>query len=49
MRCIRHIHDETIVMDVDYLISGDSLNACWGHKNDIMLHRDVQDIQFARS
>ena len=42
-------YDETIVMDVDYLIFSDSLNACWGHKNDIMLHRDVQDIQFARS
>ena len=36
-------------MDVDYLVMSDSLNACWGHKNDIMMHRDVQDIQFQRS
>ena len=26
-------YDETIILDVDYLILSDSLNNCWGHKN----------------
>ena len=25
-------HDETIILDVDYMILSDSLNNCWGHK-----------------
>lgn len=41
-------YDETIVLDVDYLILSDSLNNCWGHKNELMLHHEVQDIQFKR-
>ena len=41
-------YDETIVLDVDYMILSDSLNNCWGHKNELMLHHDVKDIQSKR-
>jgi hypothetical protein len=41
-------YDQTIVLDVDYLIMSDSLNNCWDHNNELMLHHDVKDIQFKR-
>ena len=30
-------YDETILLDADYLILNDSLNACWGSSEDIMM------------
>jgi len=41
-------YDETLVIDVDYLVMSDSLNLCWGHENDLMVNYDVQDIQSSR-
>lgn len=41
-------YDETLVIDVDYLVMCDSLNLCWGHENDLMVNYDVQDIQSSR-
>ncbi len=41
-------YDQTIILDVDYLIMSDTLNNCWDHKNELMLHHEVQDIQFKR-
>ena len=33
--------DETILLDCDYLIQSDSLNACWGSDHDIMINRQA--------
>lgn len=41
-------YDETLIIDVDYLVMSDSLNQVWGHKNDFMINYDVQDIQSTR-
>ena len=40
---------ETLVIDADYLILGDSLNQCWGHLNDIMINHDYVDALEERS
>lgn len=37
-------YDETIVIDVDYLIFSDSLNHCWGHSNDLMMNWEFNDV-----
>ena len=34
---------ETLVIDADYLVLGDSLNQCWGHLNNIMINHDYVD------
>ena len=31
-------YDETILVDVDYLILSDTLNYCWGHNNELMMN-----------
>ena len=41
-------YDETILLDSDYLILGDTLNQCWGSKNDFMMNYEWQDINFDR-
>ena len=41
-------YDETLIIDVDYLVMSDSLTQVWGHKNDFMINYDVQDIQSTR-
>ena len=41
--------DETIMIDTDYIILGDTLNQCWGHKNPLMMNYTWQDINFNRS
>ena len=41
-------YDETILLDVDYLILSDALNACWGHNNELMMNWKFQDIIFGR-
>lgn len=42
-------YDETLIIDVDYLVMSDSLNQVWGHENDLMINYDVQDIQSTRA
>ena len=41
-------YDETILLDTDYVILGDTLNRCWGSKNSIMMNYTWQDINFER-
>ena len=41
-------YDETILLDVDYLILSDTLNQCWGHNEEIMMNWQYQDIMFDR-
>ncbi len=41
-------YDETIMIDTDYLVLGDSLNNCWGNKNPLMMNYTWQDINFNR-
>ena len=41
-------YDETILLDVDYLILSDTLNQCWGHNEEIMMNWRYQDIMFDR-
>jgi hypothetical protein len=41
-------YDETILLDVDYLILSDTLNQCWGHNNELMLNWQFQDIMTDR-
>lgn len=41
-------YDETILLDVDYLILSDTLNQCWGHNNELMMNWNFQDIMFER-
>jgi len=37
-------YDETLLIDVDYLIQSDSLNQVWGHNNELMMNWEFQDI-----
>lgn len=37
-------YEETLIIDVDYLILSDALNSCWGHNNDLMLNYDYRDV-----
>jgi len=41
-------YDETIMLDADYLILGNTLNSCWGNKNPMMMNYTWQDINFNR-
>ena len=41
-------YDETILLDVDYLILSDTLNQCWGHNNELMMNWKFQDIMYER-
>ena len=41
-------YDETILIDVDYLILSDTLNSCWGHNNELMMNWKYQDIMYER-
>ena len=41
-------YDETIMLDTDYLVLGNTLNQCWGHKNEFMMNYAWQDINFKR-
>jgi len=41
-------YDETILIDCDYLVLSDALNACWGHHNDLMMNYSYKDIMFER-
>jgi hypothetical protein len=41
-------YDETILLDVDYLILSDTLNQCWGHNTELMMNWDYQDIMYER-
>lgn len=41
-------YDETILLDVDYLILSNTLNQCWGHKNELMMNWQYQDIMYER-
>ena len=41
-------YDETILIDVDYLILSDTLNYCWGHNNELMMNWKFQDIMYER-
>lgn len=41
-------YDETIMIDADYLILGNTLNSCWGNKNPLMMNYTWQDINFNR-
>lgn len=41
-------YDETILLDVDYLIFSDVLNQCWGHNNELMMNWKWQDVMYDR-
>lgn len=41
-------YEETILLDVDYLILGDTLNQCWGHNEELMMNWKFQDIMYER-
>jgi len=41
-------YDETLLIDVDYLILSDTLNHCWGHNNELMMNWKYQDIMYER-
>ena len=41
-------YDETILLDSDYLVLGNTLNQCWNSKNDFMMNYEWQDINFDR-
>ena len=41
-------YEETILVDVDYLILSDTLNHCWGHNNELMMNWKYQDIMYER-
>ena len=41
-------YDETILLDVDYLILSYTLNQCWGHNNELMMNWKFQDIMYER-
>ena len=41
-------YDETIMIDADYLILGNTLNSCWGNRNPLMMNYTWQDINFNR-
>ena len=37
-------YDETLVIDVDYLICNDSLNAVWNHKENLLINKHSRDL-----
>jgi len=41
-------YEETLLIDVDYLILSDTLNQCWGHNNELMMNWKFQDIMYER-
>ena len=41
-------YDETLVIDVDYLICNDSLNAVWNHKEDLLINKHSRDLLTGR-
>jgi hypothetical protein len=41
-------YEETLLLDVDYLVLSDTLNQCWGHNNELMMNWKYQDIMFER-
>jgi len=41
-------YDETLLIDVDYLILSDTLNHCWEHNNELMMNWKYQDIMYER-
>ena len=41
-------YDETLVIDVDYLICNDSLNAVWNHKEDLLINKKSFDLLSGR-
>lgn len=41
-------YDQTLVIDVDYLILSDSLNACWDHHNELMMNWEYHDVMHGR-
>lgn len=41
-------YEETILLDVDYLILSDTLNQCWGHNQELMMNWRYQDIMYER-
>ena len=41
-------YEETILLDVDYLILSDTLNQCWDHNNELMMNWKYQDIMYER-
>jgi len=41
-------YDETLVIDADFLILSNSLNACWGHNNELMMNWEYTDIMDGR-
>lgn len=41
-------YDETIIVDADYLILSDALNACWNHSNELMMNWEYHDAMHGR-
>jgi hypothetical protein len=37
-------YDETLVIDVDYVINSDTLSYCWNQSNDFLIYRDSFDL-----
>jgi len=40
--------DQTLLIDTDYLILSDTLNACWDNKNTFMMNYEWQDVNHNR-
>ena len=40
--------EQTLLIDTDYLILSDTLNACWDNRNPFMMNYSWQDINFER-
>jgi len=41
-------YEETLLIDVDYLVLSNTLNQCWDHNNELMMNWKYQDIMFER-
>ena len=41
-------YEQTILVDVDYLILSDALNACWNHNNELMMNWHYSDVMHDR-
>jgi hypothetical protein len=42
-------YDETLVLDVDYVINSDNLNYCWDQPNDFLIYKNSFDLASWRS
>jgi hypothetical protein len=41
-------YDQTIVLDVDYVVNSNNLSKCWDHSSDFLIYKDSADLSFWR-